>query len=92
VTTTYTLTATGPGSPATRSVTVTVRGTTAAAAAPAAARQQTAIPRLANGKPDLSGVYSADRNVRLVAQPTLKPGSESFRVVEAEQRETGSGS
>ena len=92
VTTTYTLTATGPGSPATRSVTVTVPGTTAVtSAAPAAAPRPTAIPRLANGKPDLSGVYSADRNVRLVAQPTLKPGSESFRVVEAEQRETGGG-
>jgi hypothetical protein len=47
---------------------------------------------LANGKPVLSGVYSADRNVRLVAQPTLKQGSESFRVAEAEQRETGTGS
>jgi len=93
VTTTYTLTATGPGSPATRSVTVTVPGTTAVtSAAPAAAPRPTAIPRLANGKPDLSGVYSADRNVRLVAQPTLKPGSESFRVIEAEQRETGGGS
>ena len=93
VTTTYTLTATGPGSPATRTVTVTVPGTTAATAAtPAAAPQPTAIPRLANAKPDLSGLYSADRNVRLVAPPTLKPGSESFRVVEAEQRETGTGS
>jgi len=93
VTTTYTLTATGPGSPATRTVTVTVPGTAAATTAtPAAASQPTALPRLANGKPDLSGVYSADRNVRLLGQPKLKPGSESFRVVEAEQRETGTGS
>jgi hypothetical protein len=50
------------------------------------------VPRLANGKPDLSGVYSADRNVRLVAEPKLQAGSESYRVVEAEQRESGSGS
>jgi hypothetical protein len=93
VTTTYTLTAMGPGNPATRTVTVTVPGTAAAAdAARASAPQPAAVPRLANGKPDLSGVYSADRNVRLVAQPTLKQGSESFRVAEAEQRETGTGS
>src|SRR5262245_48024267 len=57
VTTTYTLTATGPGGPTTRAVTVTVPGTTAAATATrAAAPQPRAIPRLANGKPDLSGV------------------------------------
>jgi len=92
VTTTYTLTATGPGSPATRTVTVTVPGTTAATAAAPAARQPTAIPRLANGKSDLSGVFSADRNVRLVGTPKLEAGGESFRVVEAEQRETGTGS
>jgi hypothetical protein len=93
VTTTYTLTATGPGSPATRTVTVTVPGTTAATAATAApAPQPRPIPRLANGKPDLSGIYSADRSVRLIGTPKLKAGSESFRVVEAEQRETGSGS
>ena len=91
-TTTYTLTATGPGSPATRTVTVTVPGTTAASSASrAAAPQPMPIPRLANGKPDLSGVYSADRNVRLVAAPKIKAGAESFRVVEAESRETGTG-
>ena len=90
VTTTYTLTATGPSGPTTRTVTVTVPGTTAATRA--AAPQPTSIPRLANGKPDLSGVFSADRNVRLVGTPKLKAGSESFRVVEAEQRETGTGS
>ena len=92
-TTTYTLTATGPGGPTTRTVTVTVPGTAAATTtSPAAAPRPPAIPRLANGKPDLSGVYSADRNVRLVGAPKLKAGSESFRVVEAEQRETGTGS
>ena len=92
VTTVYTLTATGPGGPTTRTITVTVPGTTAKAATSAPVPQPTPIPRLANGKPDLSGVYSADRNVRLVAAPKLRAGSESFRVVEAEQRETGTGS
>ena len=89
VTTTYTLTATGPNGPTTRTVTVTVPGT--AAATRAAAPQATSIPRLANGKPDLSGVYSADRNVRLVAAPKIKAGAESFRVAEAESRESGTG-
>jgi hypothetical protein len=92
VTTTYTLTATGPGAPTTRTVTVTVPGTGITTAVPTAAPRPTTIPRLADGKPDLSGVYSADRNVRLVGAPKLKAGSESFRVVEAEQRETGTGS
>ena len=92
VTTTYTLTATGPSGPTTRTVTVTVPGTTAATAVTSAALRPTPIPRLADGKPDLSGVYSADRNVRLAAAPKLEAGSESFRVAEAEQRETGTGS
>ena len=91
VTTTYTLTALGPGGATTRSVTVTVPGTRAAATPQAAARQPTAIPRLAGGKPDLSGVYSADRNVRLVEQPKLGNGAESFRVAEADERDSGTG-
>jgi len=92
-TTRYTLIATGPGRATTRAVTVTVPGTTAVTTATqSAALQPTPIPRLADGRPDLSGVYSADRNVRLVAAPKLKAGAESFRVVEAEQRETGTGS
>jgi hypothetical protein len=89
-TTTYTLTATGPGGGTTRAVTVTVPGTTAAATPPVA-RAPTAIPRLADGKPDLSGLYSADRNVRLVAPPKLKSGAESFRVAEADERDAGTG-
>ena len=91
-TTTYTLTANGPDGATTRSVTVTVEGTPAAGAAPQVATPQpTPIPRLANGKPDLSGVYSADRNVRLVAPPKLKAGAESFRVIEAAERDAGTG-
>jgi hypothetical protein len=91
-TTTYALTATGPGGATTRTVTVTVAGTTAAAAAlQAVTPEPTPIPRLADGKPDLSGVYAADRDVRLVAPPKLEPGAESFRVVDATERDAGTG-
>jgi hypothetical protein len=90
-TTTYTLTATGPGGATTRTVTVAVAGSTVAAAAPTAVAQPASIPRLANGKADLSGLYSADRNVRLVAEPKLKAGADSFRVVEAAERDAGTG-
>jgi hypothetical protein len=81
-TTTYTLTATGTGGVTTRSVTITVPGSTprvvdgAAIATP----ETTPIPRLPDGKPDLSGVYSADRNVRLVSEVELVPGADSYRV------------
>ena len=50
-----------------------------------------AIPRLADGKPDLSGVYASDRNVRLVGDLQLAPNAESFRVVDAEERDAGTG-
>ena len=91
VTTIYTLTATGPGGATTRAVTVTVPGTTAATTQQLATRMPSAIPRLADGKPDLSGLYSADRNVRLVAPPKLKSGAEAFRVVEVDERDAGTG-
>jgi hypothetical protein len=59
-TTTYTLTVRGPNNTVlTKEVTVTVPGTTPvnASAAPATEAKRE-VPRLANGKPDLSGVYS----------------------------------
>jgi hypothetical protein len=90
-TTTYTLTATGPDGVTTRNVTITVAGTTAATTARGAAAQPTQIPRLADGKPDLSGVFSADRNVRLSAEPKLAPGADAFRVDEATERDAGTG-
>lgn len=90
-TTTYTLTATGPDGAVTRAVTVTVAGTTAAPAPSGSARGPAAIPRLADGKPDLSGVYAADRNVRLVATVQAAPGAEPFRVLEATERDAGTG-
>jgi hypothetical protein len=89
-TTTYTLTANGPNGAATRTVTVMVAGTTATAPQ-AAAQPANELPRLADGKPDLSGVYAADRNVRLAGEVRLVAGAERFRVVEAEERDAGTG-
>jgi hypothetical protein len=90
-TTTYTLTALGAGGAATRTVTITVAGTTAGGAPAQAAANSNSLPRLADGKPDLSGLYQAERNVRLVGEIRLKPGAESFRVVEATERDAGTG-
>lgn len=90
-TTTYTLTAVGPDGPVTRTVTIAVAGTTAVATAASGPARSGAIPRLANGKPDLSGLYQAERNVRLVGQVKPAPGAESFRVVEATERDAGTG-
>jgi hypothetical protein len=89
-TTTYTLTANGPNGATTRTVTVAVAGTTATAPQSAAQRTST-LPRLADGKPDLSGLYAADRNVRLVGDVRLAPGAERFRVAEADERDAGTG-
>ena len=84
-TTTYTLTVRGPNGDVTKTVKVTVAGTTerAAAATPAtpenAAAAPKPTPRMADGKPDLSGVYNsssfnskkAPRNSRSSADPTM---------------------
>jgi hypothetical protein len=89
-TTTYTLTATGPAGATTRTITVTVAGTVAAASQDAV-KSTTAIPRLADGKPDLSGLYIAERNVRLVSEVKLVAGAEGFRVASATERDAGTG-
>ncbi len=78
-TTTYTLTATGASGEVTRAVTVTVRGTVAAAPT-AVSRQEPPVPKLADGKPDLSGLYMAEKGVRLVGAVQPTPGAEKFRV------------
>jgi hypothetical protein len=96
-TTTYTLSVTGAGnSTEKRTVTVVVRGTRAVASssdpAPSAAKKP--VPRTADGKPDLSGIYgygaggggrgappAAAVPGSLPTTPTLKPGAEKFRVV-----------
>jgi hypothetical protein len=91
VTTTYTLTAMGAGGATARAVTVTVPGTVPAQTGPALAQAQIPIPRLADGKPDLSGVYAADRNVRLVSEVRAARGAEGFRVTENTERDAGTG-
>ncbi|HEY6342564.1 MAG TPA: hypothetical protein VIY49_13810 [Bryobacteraceae bacterium] len=55
-TTTYTLTVRGPNQVLTKVLTVTVAGTTPASNAGEAAKKE--VPRLADGHPDLSGVYN----------------------------------
>jgi hypothetical protein len=95
-TTTYTLTVRGPNNQVlTRAVTVNVAGTTPVAdiagAVEAAKRE---IPKTADGKPDLSGVYDFSLGgprgaaggrganaAAAVAGPVLKAGAEKFKVV-----------
>jgi hypothetical protein len=79
-TTTYTITVHGmKDSVATRSITVTVAGTVPITAE-AAAETKKDVPRMPDGKPDLSGVYNmAARAVDVT--PELKPGTEKFKVV-----------
>jgi hypothetical protein len=94
-TTTYTLTARGPNNTTlTKTVTVTVAGTTPVNSAPTAKKE---LPRMPDGKPDLSGVYNSggggggrggrgaapDPNDPSVA--VLKPGAEKYRVVRGPQ-------
>jgi len=95
VTTTYTLSVTGAGNSSERRiVTVVVRGTTAGASSDAVASVKKAVPRTADGKPDLSGIYGYGAGPggrgappapaapgSLPTSPTLKPGAEKFRVV-----------
>jgi hypothetical protein len=89
-TTTYTLTVRGPNGVETRSLKITVAGTTERAATAASASGAKPTPRMADGKPDLSGVYNsssfnfAGAQVRGQNNPiaaTLKPGAEKFKVV-----------
>jgi hypothetical protein len=80
-TTTYTLTATGSSGAAERTVTVEVAGTAPRAVTIRAnTRAAQPVPRLADAHPDLSGLYIAERTLRLQDSVTLKPGAESFRV------------
>ena len=92
-TTTYTLTAAGSNGVTTRDVTVTVAGTRPRTRTESASEAMR-VPRLANGKPDLTGVYIAEGGLRsLVSRDAanairLAPGGESFR---AAPRGIGSG-
>jgi plastocyanin len=99
-TTTYTLTVRGPNNQVlTRAVTVNVAGTTPAVESAAAAdtnqgeAAKREVPRTANGKPDLSGVYDFSMGgggrgrggpaagAAVPEGPVLKPGAEKFKVV-----------
>jgi hypothetical protein len=78
-TTVYTLKVAGPNNTAlTKSVTVNVSGTAPAASAKSAAAP-TQDARMPDGKPDLTGVYGF-AGVRDLAEPSLKPGAEKFKV------------
>jgi len=98
-TTTYTLTVRGPNNQIlTRAVTVNVAGTTPVAESAAAAEvAKREVPRTADGKPDLSGVYDfslggprggagrgggrGGNGAGGADVPVLKPGAEKFRPV-----------
>jgi hypothetical protein len=80
VTTTYTLALrNGPS----KTVTVTVAGTTPSNAAAGAPNNATVKkdPRMADGKPDLTGVYNFAGLPAGTPMPTLKPGAEKYRIV-----------
>ncbi|HEX5047034.1 MAG TPA: hypothetical protein VFX89_07925 [Gammaproteobacteria bacterium] len=83
-TTTYTLTVTGSGGTKTATATVTVAGTQPVDTA-AAASADRPVPRMPDGKPDLSGVYLGGRDIRLAAPAVPKAGADGFRVVVREE-------
>jgi hypothetical protein len=95
VSTAYTLTITGPNGTVTSTAKVTVSGTNSASANRPTDAAKKDIPRTADGKPDLTGVYSnMPRGAtaptltpmsNLPRTPTLKPGAEKFRVARGPQ-------
>src|SRR5262249_25321477 len=94
----YTLTVHGPDNQVlTKTVTVNVAGTTPVESAAPGESARKEVPRAANGKPDLSGVYDfsggppgAGRRGPAGGRgpapdgPALKPRAEKFKVVRAE--------
>jgi hypothetical protein len=77
-TTTYTLTMrNGPS----RMVTVTVQGAPATAKPAASTAGAVAIPRMPDGRPDLTGVYGSAGLPAGTMPPPLKAGAEKFRIV-----------
>jgi hypothetical protein len=85
-TTTYTLSLSGPnGAQTTKTVTVNVAGGTATAKAAANQPAKKEVPKLADGKPDFSGVYNFGGGGRggagAPAGPVLKAGADQYKVV-----------
>lgn len=79
-TTTYTLTVIGSAGTSTRTVSVAVAGRAEDDAAPVGSAGADTLPRLADGTPDLSGVYLGGRDIGRVGEIELVPGAEDFRV------------
>ena len=77
-TTSYTLAMRGGPS---RSLTVTVQGTAAPRREPSASGTGDAVPRMPDGRPDLTGVYGSAGLPAGTTPPALKPGAEQFRIV-----------
>jgi hypothetical protein len=83
VTTIYTLIAVGRGGMDKQSLTVTVAGTAPSAATANPEDNPLAnlpVPRMADGKPDLSGVYIAGFDLHPGDRILLKPGAEKYKV------------
>ncbi len=77
-TTTYTLAMRGGP---TRSVTVTVTGAPEARNGGIRGLPSSSIPRMPDGRPDLTGVYGSAGLPAGTIPPALKPGAERFRIV-----------
>jgi len=82
--TTYTLNVSGSGGTKSESVTLEVAGTSLVEASGPAATAQ-ALPGLADGRIDLSGVWLGGRGVRLASAIELIPGAEGFRVPQSDE-------
>jgi hypothetical protein len=80
VTTTYRLNITGSNGAISQAITVEVTGSSAGLASPSEASGGQSLPRLGDGKPDLSGVYLGGRDIGMVGSVALVPGAEGFRV------------
>ena len=79
--TTYRLNVTGPRGISTDTITINVTGGNAGSTeAIASSGNQQPVPRLGDGRPDLTGVYLGGRDIRMVASVSLKLGAESFRI------------
>ena len=77
-TTTYTLAMRGGPS---RSITVTVQGTAAPRRGPSGSGTGDAVPRMPDGRPDLTGVYGSAGLPAGTTPPPVKAGAEKFRIV-----------